>query len=196
MLKAVLIGDSIRRAYQPLVAAKLEGRIRVAGPWENCRHSLWALDHYTQWVGLEMAEIVHVNFGIHDSGTMKDGRPQILLEQYKLGVARFLANTRDPLTTAIWATTTPVFVPQPDVPMREWKPRPGLDAYNAAALEIAREAGVFVNDLHQAVLDHDFTRCIGPDGCHMTPYGNEVLSDAVARAILEAARSRPGCGEL
>jgi len=29
----------------------------------------------------------------------------------------------------------------------------------------------------------DFTRCLREDGCHMTEYGNEVLSDAVAQAI-------------
>ena len=193
MLKAVLIGDSIRRNYQPLVAGKLEGRIRVTGPWENCRHSLWALDHYTQWVGLEMAEIVHVNFGIHDSALMRDNRPQVVLEQYKLCVARFFECARDPLTTVIWATTTPVLLPEKGVPMNRWKKRPLIDEYNAAALEIARNAGVPVNDLHQVVLDNDYTRCICDDGTHLTPHGNEVLAAAVANAILNAAHSRPGC---
>jgi hypothetical protein len=40
------------------VAGKLEGRIRVAGPWENCRHSLWALDHYTPFGNQALAEAV------------------------------------------------------------------------------------------------------------------------------------------
>ena len=56
MKKAVLIGDSIRRNYQRRVQARLDGEAEVWGPWENCRHSLWALDHYDQWVNPQMAQ--------------------------------------------------------------------------------------------------------------------------------------------
>ena len=49
-MKVVLIGDSIRMGYQPFVARKLEGRADVWGPPVNCRHSLWALDHFGPWV--------------------------------------------------------------------------------------------------------------------------------------------------
>jgi hypothetical protein len=50
MKKVVLIGDSIRIGYQPFVQKKLEGKIEVIGPQVNCRHSLWALDHFADWV--------------------------------------------------------------------------------------------------------------------------------------------------
>ena len=48
--KVVLIGDSIQMGYQPLVVTNLQGWAEVWGPSENCRHSLWALEHFNQWV--------------------------------------------------------------------------------------------------------------------------------------------------
>jgi acyl-CoA thioesterase-1 len=186
MRKAVLIGDSIRRNYQRGVETRLEGAVEVWGPWENCRHSLWALDHYEPWVARQMAEIVHFNFGLHDVALMADGQPQILLEQYKLNLRRFIAKGRDPLTTLIWATTTPAYVPQAGAPKSAWKKRPDVEQYNAAALTIAKAEGLRVNDLHQVVLDHDYTRCLADDGIHMTPFGYDVLAEAVA-AVIRAA---------
>jgi hypothetical protein len=32
-------------------------------------------------------------------------------------------------------------------------------------------------------MNSDCTKCIRKDGCHMTDFGNEVLSDAVVKAI-------------
>ena len=48
MKKVVLIGDSIRKGYQPKVQEKLNGEVEVWGPQDNCRHSLWALDHFPE----------------------------------------------------------------------------------------------------------------------------------------------------
>ena len=58
-MKIVLIGDSIRMGYQPLVAAKCKA-FNVWGPAENCRHSLWALDgcHMTQFGNEVLADAV------------------------------------------------------------------------------------------------------------------------------------------
>ena len=46
----VLIGDSIRMGYQPGVIDRLKGWADVWGPEQNCRHSIWALDHFQEWV--------------------------------------------------------------------------------------------------------------------------------------------------
>ena len=183
MKKAVLIGDSIRRNYQRRVQARLDGEVEVWGPWENCRHSLWALDHFEQWVNPQMADIVHFNFGLHDAATMQDGEPQITLEQYKLCVGRFIVKAKDPLRTTIWATTTPAYEVDSAQPKSTWKKRERIDVYNAAALELVLAADLPVNDLHQAVLDNDYTKCICDDGVHMTDSGYDVLADAVAAAI-------------
>ena len=71
-MKVVLLGDSIRMGYQPLVIRKFE-EAEVWGPPANCRHSLWTLDHFDQWVANQDPDIVHVNFGIHDCSIQADG---------------------------------------------------------------------------------------------------------------------------
>ncbi len=185
-MKVVLIGDSIRMGYQPLVQKKLEGEAEVWGPAQNCRHSLWALDHFPEWVAAQEPDVVHVNFGIHDVSIQADGEHQILLAQYCLCLRRFIAKVKE-LGNAqiVWATTTPLYAVQEGVPMEQWLTREvaELDTYNAAALEIVEAEGLPIDDLHQVILDNDFAKCLREDGCHMTELGNEVLSDAVADAI-------------
>jgi lysophospholipase L1-like esterase len=184
-MKVVLIGDSIRMGYLPLVRQKLT-EAEVWGPAGNCRHSLWALDHFDTWVSEQEPDILHVNFGIHDASLMADGEHQILLSQYRLCMQRFVARVQAlDGCRMIWATITPRYKPDANRPMADWEIDAALeqDAYNAAAAEIVNAAGIPVNDLHQAILDNDFSTCLTDDGCHMTERGNDVLSDAVIRAV-------------
>jgi len=174
-MKVVLIGDSIRMGYQPFVARKLEGRAEVWGPGENCRHSLWALDHFPTWVADQAPDVVHVNFGIHDAVIMADGGFQVCPQQYRLCLQRFIAKVAElDGTTMIWGTTTPRFAPTDGVAMPDWPKMLEIDTYNAMALELVTKAGLAVNDLHQIILDNDFTRCLSADGCHMTEHGWRV----------------------
>jgi len=196
MPKAVLIGDSIRMGYQPHVAKQLEGQVEVWGPAENCRHSLWALEHFQSWVADQQPDVLHFNFGIHDVGLMADGKPQILLDQYCVSLERFIARARalgD--VSLIWATTTPIYTPEDGVPMiGQWTKVEAIDEYNRAALEIVRREGIPVNDLHQLILDHDYTRCLTTDGVHMAKLGNELCIDAVSQAILAALKAGTPAG--
>tara|TARA_B100001013_G_C24533767_1_gene411841 strand:+ start:244 stop:813 length:570 start_codon:yes stop_codon:yes gene_type:complete len=185
-MKVVLIGDSIRMGYMPFVTRKLEGKAEVWGPDQNCRHSLWALDHFQEWVADQEPDIVHVNFGIHDASILDDGEHQILLDQYRLCLQRFIAKVKAlESTKMIWATITPLYESEEGVEMSEWKARTEMeiDAYNAAALEIVVADGIPVNDLDEVIMQNDFSKCLTQDGCHMTEFGNEVLSDAVVKAV-------------
>jgi len=171
--------------YQPFVIQKYAAH-EVWGPAVNGRHSLWALDHFSSWVADQRPDVVHVNFGIHDASIQFDGKHQILLPQYKLCLQRFihkvkaLGNTR-----MIWATTTPLYTPEQGKPMAQWEIQAAAEIreYNTAALEIVESEGLPVNDLHEAVMRNDFTQCLTEDGCHMTEFGNQVLSDAVVQTI-------------
>ncbi len=184
-MKIVLIGDSIRMGYQPLVAAKCEG-LDVWGPSDNCGSSFWAISRFGEWVADQCPDVVHVNFGIHDASIMEDGEHQIVLAQYRLNLQRFIARVKQlGKTRMIWATTTPLYEARGGVPMAEWSilERAEINEYNAAALEIVKREGLPVNDLHDVIVRNDFSKCLVEDGCHMTGFGNEVLSDAVAKAV-------------
>ena len=139
MKKVVLIGDSIRMSYQPLVIKKLQGRAEVWGPEQNCRHSLWALDHFQEWVFAQRPDVLHFNFGIHDSTITEDGQPQIVLEQYRLCLRRFVKRATDLHIQMIWATTTPCYEGPEGCSPPDWTKVRRIDEYNAAALEIIRE---------------------------------------------------------
>jgi lysophospholipase L1-like esterase len=183
--KVVLIGDSIRMGYQSLVQEKFR-ECEVWGPVENCRHSLWALDHFQQWVSDQHPDVVHVNFGLHDAQIQPDGEHQILLPQYRLCLQRFINNIKKlEKTKIIWATTTPKYSPEEGKPITQWQVNKNVDiqAYNATALEIVNHEGLPISDLHDVIVRNDFSKCLIEDGCHMTEFGNEVLSDAVVKAI-------------
>ena len=137
-MKVVLIGDSIRQSYQPLVIEKLKGKAEVWGPQDNCRHSLWALDHFDHWVAEQKPDILHFNFGIHDAVVNPDGKYQILIDQYRLCLARFIGRAKELGPKLIWATTTPRFQNQENQPMSQWPKMAEIDLYNAAALEIVQ----------------------------------------------------------
>jgi len=131
-------------------------------------------------------DVVHVNFGVHDVSLQEDGEHQVLLAQYRLCLQRFIDKVKQlGNTQMIWATTTPLYAPEEGVPMARWRVRTDAEIreYNEAALEIVRRAGLPVNDLHEVIMSNDFTKCLSEDGCHMTEFGNEVLSDAVVKAI-------------
>ena len=189
-MKVVLIGDSIRGGYQPLVVKKCTWA-EVWGPAENCEHSVRTLRSFQQWVADQNPDIVHVNFGLHDVSVCLDGEHQIILPQYRLCLQRFIDKVKEPGgTKMIWATTTPLYQPEQGVPMSEWREVAvgEIDVYNAAALEIVQREGIPVNDLHDVVVRNGFAKCLSEDGCHMTEFGNEVLSDAVVQAISALAR--------
>ena len=67
--------------------------------------------------------------------------------------------------------------------MADWRIRSEveIEKYNKAALEIVNREQVLVDDLHEVIMQNDFTKCLSADGCHMAEHGNEVLSDAVVK---------------
>ena len=188
-MKVVLIGDSIRMGYQPFVAKKLP-EVEVWGPevyGSSRRTSFFALSFFHEWVVEQHPDFLHVNFGIHDAARRyPDGEHQIILAQYRLCLQRYVAEAKKlEKTRMIWASTTPLYEADPATPMSHWhiKEEAEIKEYNAVAFEIAEKEKLPVNDLHDVILRNDFSKCLQEDGCHMTDFGNEVLSDAVVETI-------------
>lgn len=185
MKKAVLIGDSIRRSYQPHVAKMLEGEIEILGSTANGRHTMWGIDHIEEWVLEHKPDLVHFNFGIHDLRFFEGDQPRTLLDQYRLNLKRFIRILKKAsINKIIWATTTPLYEPDKNKAMSEWnKTSWPLEQYNAAALEIVKTEGLLVNDLNQVIMKNDWLKCIRLDGCHLEEFGQIKTAEAVADAI-------------
>ena len=64
--KVVLVGDSIRMGYAPLVAKRLDGKAIVVSAKPNGEDSSNVLRNLDEWVIKEHPDIVHINAGLHD----------------------------------------------------------------------------------------------------------------------------------
>ena len=182
--RVLLLGDSIRNSYQPLVAEMLRGAAEVVGPAENCQFSLYTLAALNRWLEqLGRPDIVHWNNGLHDVGHNPQRRPaQIPLDMYCANLEFIHRRLRESDALIIWATTTPV---HPDAPFRttQWAWRnEEIDRYNQAALELMSRHGVAVNDLH-SIVAADPDRMLCEDQLHLSEFGKQKCAEAVAGAI-------------
>jgi len=190
--KVLLLGDSIRMSYQPIVAEKCAGWAEVVGPQENCQFSLYTLSSLNRWLGQSgTPNLVHWNNGIHDVGHNPARRPvQMPLDVYVGNLELILRQLRQTGATVVWATSTPV---HPDRPFRDdqwaWR-NEEIDQYNEAALELMRSQDVPVNDLH-ALVAADPDTLLDSDQLHLSAAGKEKCAEAVVEAIRQ---NLPGAG--
>lgn len=98
--KLLLLGDSIRLSYQPLVADLLAGKAEVVGPRVNGRFALFTLTSLPDWIAeLGRPDVIHWNNGIHDAGHHPKRRPvQIPLEDYAGNLRLTIEHIRGNLT--------------------------------------------------------------------------------------------------
>jgi len=188
-MRIILIGDSIRVGYQPLVAAKLQGRAEICGPQDNGGDSRNVLAHLDDWVLRLQADVLHLNCGLHDL-KFENGHHQVPLEEYERNVRAIVARiVREFPGRFIWATTTPV--------VDEWhqKVKPferhedDVLRYNEAALAVVRAHKLPVNDLHRVIEQAGREKCLGPDGVHFNERGYALLAEAVAAAVAASLES-------
>jgi lysophospholipase L1-like esterase len=114
------------------------------------------------------------------------------LDQYRANLeALFRRVGEETEAVLIWAKTTPV--------NERWHhERKGFDrfeadleAYNAAAVDLARSYGVPVSDLTRAATEAGRDTVLAPDGVHFTPRGYNLLGKAVAACIRPLLRLSP-----
>jgi len=185
-MKITLIGDSIRMGYQELVRQKVGDRAEVWAPETNSGHSLLHRENFDAWYLEAAPDVIHFNCGIWDVIELGDGERRFTMSTYlrnlELVVRRLKKDTKARL---IWATTTPMLIPRDDTPMDKCRVDPGIVQYNQAAVQLMRVNAVEVDDLFAVVAAADVCKCLAEDKVHMSEHGNEVLSDAVVRAILD-----------
>jgi lysophospholipase L1-like esterase len=195
--KVVLIGDSIRMRYTPIVAKLLDGKAVVVSPKPNGGDSANVLKNLEEWAIREQSAVVHFNCGIHDTKkSKKTGKFQVPPDQYEANlraiVGRIRAGTK---ATVVFATTTPV-IDDRAAGARTEADYELLDAsteqYNAIARKVMNDLDVPVNDVRAALGDAETrARLTGSDGIHFQPEGYDRLAAAVAEFLTKHLPSRP-----
>jgi lysophospholipase L1-like esterase len=192
MKNVVLIGDSIRMGYEPVVRELLAGRAEVWGPGENGGPSTRALDNLDAWALSRRPDVVHINCGLHDlkrppnPGLGPDrGKPVTPLLHYAENVRKILTALKAlPATRVIWASTTPVHEERHRSNPEFWRYQDDVLAYNRAAELVAGSLGVEIDDLYGLVMESGRDRLLKHDGVHYTPEGCRLLAERVAARVM------------
>ena len=187
--KVVLLGDSIRLGYAPIVQKELEGKALVISPKANGGDSSNNLKHLEEWVIREQPAIVHFNSGIHDTKKSKtSGMFQVSPDQYETNLRKIIERIRkETKATVLFGTTTPILDERAakgrtkaDYELLE----ASVEKYNGIAKKVMLELKVPVNDLHGLFAESDRReKLISGDGVHFTTEGREVLGKTVAGFI-------------
>jgi dienelactone hydrolase/lysophospholipase L1-like esterase len=184
--KVVLVGDSIRLGYAPLVAKRLQGKAEVISP-PGAGDSTWLARNLDSFVLSHKPDLVHFNVGLHDLRLSKKTKShQVEPAEYEGNLDAILMRLKkETSATVIFASTTPI---DDD---RHAKRKGGYHRfekdvrhYNDAALRLMRKHGVVVHDLHGLVHHLGAAGLLAEDGTHFTTEGKERLADAVADCVL------------
>jgi lysophospholipase L1-like esterase len=190
--KVVLVGDSIRMSYAPVVAKQLEGTAVVISSKSNGGDSGNVLKNLTAWVIREQPAVVHFNCGIHDTKKfIATGKFQISPEKYEANLRSIVARIRKETDAfVVFGTTTPILDDRAAV-IRKGRNYELLGAsveqYNAIARKVMRELKVPINDLNKTLTKPTAPltteKLIGGDGVHLTPAARELLGKQVAAFV-------------
>lgn len=185
MKTVLLLGDSIRLSYQPLVAERLDGKARVFGPSDNGRFALYTLMRLNDWLAeCGNPDLIHWNNGLWDLGQCPHRHPnQIPIADYAGNLRVLIQRLRETKARIIWRTTTPVS------PTRGWRDNWFFDPedvarYNRVAASLMEEEGIACHDLG-AVVRERMDECLDVDGVHLSPAGQTLCADDVTRTLLE-----------
>lgn len=183
--KVMLLGDSIRMGYQPLVAELLKGKAEVIGPAENGQYSLYTVSAIKRWINdLGRPDIVHWNNGIHDCGYNPVRYPkQIPLKVYCRSLREMIAQLKMRTSSqVIWASTTPVCPNRGFInDLWLWESE-DIDLYNAAARRIMKEHKIPINDLN-GIVRNRMAEYMADDQLHLSKNGTRACAEAVVRAV-------------
>ena len=186
--RILLIGDSIRMWYAPLVAKALENVAKVIIIKENCEDSAKVRANVQRWLheaGTGQLRVVHINSGLHDIKRAYGS------EHRQQPLPAYIDNLRWIVTTLragssaqlMWATTTPVIFERHHARKGFDRFEEDVDEYNKVALALMEEFNIPVDDLYGVIMRHGKERAIGEDGVHMTEEGNRALAAAVADTL-------------
>lgn len=169
--RVLLIGDSVSRGYTLAVRDALAGKVNVHRAPANCGPTAYGLKMFDVWLGGKKWNLIHFNFGLHDSAT-----PAAVYEQR---LREFVARLKKTGAKLIWASTTP----RP----ADAKEGPAMVAAvverNEIAARVMKENGIAVDDLFTFIGPH-VAKVQNPKDVHFNGQGYELLGKQVAESII------------
>lgn len=180
--QVMLLGDSLRMGYQPVVAEQLSGKANVSGPSENGRWAGYTLNSLRFWMhGMPKPDVIHWNCGLWDLGDDYGlGRPFSLPEEFESALDRTITVIEKlfPEAKLIMATIMPTDNPDTS----------DIESYNEIIKRVAGRRNIQVNDLFPIVKEN--ISIIGPDHIHFTKEGFELVGAKVADVIEKALEAK------
>lgn len=175
MYQVMLLGDSLRMGYEPIVRKMLQKRAEVSGPSENGRWAGYTLNSFRFWIpSMPKPDLIHWNNGLWDLGDDYHlGRPFSLPEEYESALERMVAviNKTFPDAKIIMATTMPTDNPDSS----------DIESYNEILKKVAKRHNIPVDDLFPIVKENP--SFVGPDHIHLTPEGFETVAKKVVESL-------------
>lgn len=186
--KLLLIGDSIRRSYQPCVVSELVDTCDIVGVdiGISCNDTRTTLALFDDVIAGSGATIIHWNNGLHDVKKAKKNSLQcaVPIEEYKSNIEKLFAGLNQTAPgKIIWARTTPVIEQRHNSVKTFCRFNKDIDAYNNVADAFMTENGIMINDLH-GVIAAEADRYIREDGVHLVKEGRLAAAHAVVAAVL------------
>jgi hypothetical protein len=155
------IGDSITHGW-----AK---HTTWACPRDNCRSTRYGLIHLSDWTRGRRYGAIVFNFGIWDVKT-----PGTPIDLYKRNLNLIIDQLK--ADKLFFCTTTPGRANEAEGVTPEV-----VERYNRAALEVMRERGVKVVDLHALCLTH--REWWNPQNVHYTDQGYKQMAEYIKQAV-------------
>ncbi len=182
--RVLLIGDSISMGYTVPVRELLAGKANVHRIPGNGGSTNRGIDKMDAWLGDEKWDVIHFNFGIHDSKLPPEGTGHSPPDVYEANLRKIVHRLKASGAKLIWATSTPIPNGGVLAPDRRFG---DINDYNAIAQKVMKENGIAIDDLNTAVTPYT-DKYLKPGDLHYTDEGSAFLATQVAASIEEALK--------
>lgn len=182
--QVLLLGDSIRINYQPVVTAQLAKLANIIAPDENCRGTVFSKKRLDIWTEGANPRIIWFNMGLHDIYLPDEKNCAVPPEEYRANlefIAGFLRR-KFPQAKIFFALTTPVNEASQKTSAtygRLVRRNSDVLAYNGIARDVMKKYDITVADIHAFVMPE----MLQPDGIHLNSTGQKAVGKYIAEKL-------------
>ena len=180
-VRLLLLGDSIRLGYAPLVKQKLGDSVEVFSFSTNGGDTETTLKNLEKWLKEAKPDVVTFNNGLHDLKFDKTSKThQVSIEQYRKNLAMILAKIQKVTPKVLFVNTSPIG----DARHAERKAAfDRFDAdvvkFNTAAQQVMTDNKVPIFDMYDLIQKTDPEKMLIKDGTHYTNEAKEIQANAL-----------------